>query len=907
MVSTVDDLSALSMLDLFRMEAESHARIIKAGLAGLETEQSPEDIEPLMRAAHSIKGAARIVSLNVAVDLAHAVEDVLSFAQKKGLLLATKDIDILLEANDIFTQIAALPPDRIADWLDEQTASIKQISQDLHEIKARKDSVVSRDEIKETETRTDPEASSVPQELSDLSMMDLFRLEAENQARILETGLVELEKDQSPGRVEPLMRAAHSIKGAARIVGLTIAVELAHAMEDVLSTVQKGGLLLNSDDVDILLCGNDIFTHAARMEARLISNWMQEQLPAIEKITVDLRSILKGESQKTREEPVPSLQTDAPLQAATGPPSSDEREGADNIVRITAENLSRLMGLAGESLIEARSLESFARTLLELKTQQNELAESLEHVRQSLQVESPQDPTLAAVNASLEAMRRVRSTLSAHLENFDLFSRRLEHLADRLYNEVIASRMRPFSDGTHGFSRMVRDLAKSLKKKINFQIIGENTKVDRDILERLEAPLTHLLRNAIDHGLEKTEQRIATGKSAEGSLILEARHRAGMLSITVTDDGSGIDPAVIKRKVVEKGLGTAEMAENLSRSELMNFLFLPGFSTSASVTEISGRGVGLDVVHSMVQEVGGSVRCDSTPGQGTRFHLQLPLSLSVVRTILVEISNEAYAIPLTRIDRILSVDRLAVQTLEDRQFYTFDGEHIGLVDAHQVLMSPTSVGMGETMSVVVVSDRLNRFGLVVNRFLGERDLVVKPLDSSLGKVPNISAAAILEDGSPVLVLDIDDVVRSIDNILSQGRLEKVDVVSEAESRRARKKVLVVDDSLTVREVERRLLENKGYQVEVAVDGMDGWNAVRNGEFDLVISDVDMPRMHGIEFVSRIKNDPRLKDIPVMIVSYKDREEDRLKGLQVGANYYLTKSSFHDESLINAVIDLIGEP
>ena len=174
-------------------------------------------------------------------------------------------------------------------------------------------------------------------------------------------------------------------------------------------------------------------------------------------------------------------------------------------------------------------------------------------------------------------------------------------------------------------------------------------------------------------------------------------------------------------------------------------------------------------------------------------------------------------------------------------------------------------------------------------------------------MPNISAAAILEDGSPVLVLDIDDVVRSIDNILSQGRLEKVDVVSEAESRRARKKVLVVDDSLTVREVERRLLENKGYQVEVAVDGMDGWNAVRNGEFDLVISDVDMPRMHGIEFVSRIKNDPKLKDIPVMIVSYKDREEDRLKGLQVGANYYLTKSSFHDESLINAVIDLIGEP
>lgn len=748
---------------------------------------------------------------------------------------------------------------------------------------------------------------STVDDLSDFSMLDLFRMEAENHAQVLETGLVELEKDQSAERIEPLMRAAHSIKGAARIVGLNVAVDLAHAMEDVLSALQKGGLLLSPDAVDILLCGNDIFTHAAKMEASLISNWLQEQLPAIDKITADLGSILTGQPKNISEKPTPSLQAGVSPQAAKSATSSDEREGADTIVRITAENLSRLMGLAGQSLIEARSLESFSKTLLELKNQQNELAESLEHVRQSLPVESTQDPSLAAVNASLEAMRLVRDTLSGYLEDFDLFSRRLEHLADRLYNEVIASRMRPFSDGTYGFSRMVRDLAKSLTKKVNFQIIGGSTKVDRDILERLEAPLTHLLRNAIDHGLETPEQRIATGKPAEGSLTLEARHRAGMLSITVTDDGSGIDPEVIKRKVVEKGLGTAEMAASLSRSELMDFLFLPGFSTSASVTEISGRGVGLDVVHTMVQEVGGSVRGDSTSGQGTRFHLQLPLSLSVVRTILVEIANEPYAIPLTRIDRILNVDRAAVQTLEDHQFYTFDGEHIGLVDAHQVLMSTAIVEISETVPVVVVSDRLNRFGFVVDRFLGERDLVVKPLDPSLGKVPNISAAAILEDGSPVLILDIDDVVRSIDNILTQGRLEKVDMVSGAASRRARKRVLVVDDSLTVREVERRLLENKGYEVEIAVDGMDGWNAVRNGDFDLVISDVDMPRMHGIEFVSRIKNDPRLKHIPVMIVSYKDREEDRLKGLQVGANYYLTKSSFHDESLINAVIDLIGEP
>ncbi|MDY0038969.1 MAG: hybrid sensor histidine kinase/response regulator [Desulforhabdus sp.] len=748
--------------------------------------------------------------------------------------------------------------------------------------------------------------ASTVDDLSDLSMLDLFRMEAENQARILEAGLVELERDQSPARVEPLMRAAHSVKGAARIVGLDTAVNLAHAMEDVLSAVQKGDLSLNSDDVDLLLCGNDIFTRTGEMEAALISGWLQEQLPALDKIITDLHSILAAKPLEIPAQLHPSDQSDSAVTAAKSTIDS-EQEGTDNVVRITAENLSRLMGLAGESLIEARSVESFTKNLLELKIQQNELAELLEQLRQFFPVESPHDPLVAALTSSLEAMRRVRSTLSEHFDEFDRFSRRLEHLADRLYNEVIASRMRPFSDGIHGFSRMVRDLARSMKKKVSFQVVGESTKIDRDILEKLEAPLTHLLRNAIDHGLEAPEQRMAAGKIAEGSLTLEARHRSGMLSITVTDDGRGVDPESIRRKIVEKALGTEKMAERLSRSELMDFLFLPGFSTSASVTEISGRGVGLNVVQAMLQEVGGSVRCDSTPGQGTRFHLRLPLSLSVVRSILVEIANEPYAIPLTRADRIIRVDQTAVQTLEDRQFYTSEGEHLGLVDACQVLMSSAVCEPGGSIPVVVVSDRQNRFGLVVNCVLGERDLVVKPLDASLGKVPNISAAAILEDGSPVLILDIDDVVRSIDNILTQGRLQKVDMASSAGLRRTAKRVLVVDDSLTVREVQRRLLENKGYQVEIAVDGMDGWNAVRSGQFDLVISDVDMPRMHGSEFVSRIKNDPRLKDTPVMIVSYKDREEDRLKGLQAGANYYLTKSSFHDESLINAVVDLIGEP
>jgi two-component system sensor histidine kinase and response regulator WspE len=466
--------------------------------------------------------------------------------------------------------------------------------------------------------------------------------------------------------------------------------------------------------------------------------------------------------------------------------------------------------------------------------------------------------------------------------------------------------MQPFSDGMHGFSRLVRDMSRELEKKVRFEVLGTATPVDRDILEKLEAPLSHLIRNALDHGLETPAEREQAGKKPEGKITVEARHVAGMLNITVRDDGRGISLPRLKAKIVEKGLASAEMAESLTKAELLEFLFLPGFSTAKKISEISGRGVGLDVVFSMAQEVGGSVRVDSEEGEGTRFLLLLPLTLSVLRTLLVEIDAEKYAMPLTRIDRILRVSHEELHVVEDRQFYALNGENIGIVDARQLFQRSERKSGPALCHLLVFSDRLSRFGLVVDRFLGQQDLVVHPLDGRLGKISNISAGAILEDGSPVLILDVDDLVRSIDNLLGHGRLRKVGA-ARVEAASGRKRILVVDDSLTVREVERKLLETHGYEVSVAVDGMDGWNRLQGGPFDMVVSDIDMPRMNGIELVRKIKADPLLKGLPVMIVSYKDREEDRLKGLEAGANYYLTKSSFHDETLLKAVRDLIGEP
>ena len=414
----------------------------------------------------------------------------------------------------------------------------------------------------------------------------------------------------------------------------------------------------------------------------------------------------------------------------------------------------------------------------------------------------------------------------------------------------------------------------------------------------------------VDHGLETPEERLAAGKPETGKIRVEAAHRAGLLAVTVSDDGRGIDLERLRRKVIERGHTTPDVAQRLSDAELLDFLFLPGFSTATQVTEISGRGVGLDVVHTMAHSVGGRAEIHTQPGRGTSFEIQLPVTLSVLRAVVVDIAGEAYAFPHNRIDSVVRVARDELRSLENRQYIQVDGRNVGIVLGRQVLQldGPGTVPFGPPgeLTIVLFGERSARYGLVIDALLGEQDLVVRPLDRRLGKVPNIHAAAILDDGSPALIVDVDDLQRSIEKLLQGSRLQRADSGAARQAERRHKRVLVVDDSITVREVQRQLLVNRGYLVEVAVDGMEGWNMVRQERFDLVITDIDMPRLNGLELVRRMKADPRLEPVPVVIVSYKDREEDRLRGLEAGANHYLAKSSFHDDTLVQVVRELIGD-
>lgn len=747
-----------------------------------------------------------------------------------------------------------------------------------------------------------------PDQMRDASLLELFSLEAEAQTQVLSAGLLALERDPTRADyLESCMRAAHSLKGAARIVGVNAGVSVAHVMEDCLVSAQERRLVLRAEHIDALLQGTDLLTRIATP-----GNSIGAQ-------DVDAYVALMGQlldpaaAQTPAGSPRVEMQTETfrvepaeaePL-AATEPLPKGKRvtEGGERVLRVTAERLNSLLDLSSKSLVETQRLKPWLATMQRLKRQQSNGLRALEELNVHLKEHALSLQAEEALNDARRLLAETQQLLAQKTAEMDEFAWQAGQRAQVLYDTALACRMRPFADVLSGQARMVRDLGRSLGKQVRLEIEGDITQVDRDVLERLEAPLTHLLRNAVDHGIESPEQRVLAGKPAEGLIRLRASHQAGLLVLELADDGAGVDLERVRRSVVERGLSPEQTAANLSEEELLTFLFLPGFSLRDTVTEVSGRGVGLDAVQHMVRQLRGAVVLEQTAGEGSRFHLEVPLTLSVVRSLVVEVGGEAYAFPLAHIERMCDLAPEDIVQVEGRQHFWHEGRHVGLVAASQLLNRPASQNSSQALKVVVIREREAIYGVAVERFIGERTLVVLPLDERLGKIQDISAGALLDDGSVVLIVDVEDLLRSVDKLLDTGRLERI--ARQNQTQTPRKRILVVDDSLTVRELQRKLLLNRGYDVAVAVDGMDGWNALRAEDFDLLITDIDMPRMDGIELVSLLRRDNRLQSLPVMVVSYKDREEDRRRGLDAGADYYLAKASFHDDALLDAVVELIG--
>ncbi|MFJ3371346.1 hybrid sensor histidine kinase/response regulator [Pseudomonas sp. NPDC086251] len=750
-----------------------------------------------------------------------------------------------------------------------------------------------------------------PEQMRDASLLELFSLEAEAQTQVLSAGLLALERDPTQAdHLESCMRAAHSLKGAARIVGVDAGVSVAHVMEDCLVSAQEGRLYLRPEHIDALLQGTDLLMRIATPNNNPVPADIESYVALMARLLDPLAlaapistPIAPFMSAPEPEAPAPFVEVPTPIAEPTK--TRRTTENGERVLRVTAERLNSLLDLSSKSLVETLRLKPHLATMQRLKRMQNNGLRALENLNVHLKDHALSLEAQEALEDARRLLAESQQLLVEKNAELDEFAWQASQRAQVLYDTALACRMRPFADVLTGQVRMVRDLGRSLGKQVRLEIEGEKTQVDRDVLEKLEAPLTHLLRNAVDHGIESPEQRLLAGKPAEGLIRLRASHQAGLLVLELSDDGNGVDLEKVRRSIIERQLSPAETAAQLSEEELLTFLFLPGFSLRDTVTEVSGRGVGLDAVQHMVRQVRGAVVLEQTAGEGSRFHLEVPLTLSVVRSLVVEVGDEAYAFPLAHIERMCDLASADIVQVEGRQHFWYEGRHVGLVAASQLLQRPASQNSPQTLKVVVIREREVIYGVAVERFIGERTLVVLPLDERLGKVQDISAGALLDDGSVVLIVDVEDMLRSVDKLLNTGRLERIARHSNQIVEAARKRILVVDDSLTVRELQRKLLLNRGYDVAVAVDGMDGWNALRSEDFDLLITDIDMPRMDGIELVSLLRRDNRLQSLPVMVVSYKDREEDRRRGLDAGADYYLAKASFHDDALLDAVVELIG--
>lgn len=773
----VPDKSAVIKMDealiqLFLTELQGQADKLKEDL-------TLHILNPLLEAplkdwaqtARGVKQAADIIKLNEIVEVAETLENYAQALQEHKIKPLKENEEICFKMIDALSALSRLAPDHVSFFISERQKILaewnKKLSSFLKSIPLKEEST--HEAIKKDVEERPAARADLP--LGDI-MFDLFRNEMDTQCKILNQKLIEFEKKKDPLLLEDMMRAAHSIKGAARTLSLAPIAKMAHAMEDCFVSAQIQKRNLSIACIDSLFQVIDFFSQIGELQMSNLVEWVDSKAPLVEKLVNELKTckvevkkagdyLLSDYLQRERPDfPPPALKIEGKKNAAQPLPSELLPE---RTLRVTAENLNRLMGMAGESLIESNRLYPLSENLQKMKNELINISNSFENfLRQISENELSENSKLYLTDLAYQ-INHYRSLLTEDLSELDSFIQRHENLSDRLYKEVINSRMRPFSDGVESLPRMVRDLAKQLDKKVKFEIEGLMVPVDRDVLEKLETPLTHLLRNAIDHGIETPQKRVKSGKPAEGFIKLKAYRSEGLLGITITDDGRGIDLENVRRKIVENNLASREEAERLCESEIIEFLFRPGFSTSEEITELSGRGVGLDIVRSTVQDIGGVVRVSSSPGKGVSFNLLLPLTLSVIRALLVEISGEAYAFPLARIDRAILIKSQEIELIENREFFRLESQNIGIFSACQLLGLQEFQKAGDQLPVVILNDGSNSYGLVVDRLIGEKELVLQKLSTLLGKVPAIAAGALMEDGSPVLVIDVEELLRLCEN------------------------------------------------------------------------------------------------------------------------------------------------
>jgi len=716
-----------------------------------------------------------------------------------------------------------------------------------------------------------------------------FRYEAQERSASLRDGLLALERSaQVRQAAATLMRDAHTLKGSATMFGASPVVELAHRCEDLLSRVQDGRVAVRREVVDVLLVATE-----------LLSRWVPGSDWAVPEdaraaVLAALDAAIAGRDTID----VPRL--DAPAEPGDDEPAEEVRSGRlGDQVRVPTRRVHDLLDVVGEAELDVRRADRHTRELAALLEEHNALVRGL---RESLLGGGSPGELADRVTAMVAVDDRLHATTR------DLRSR-AEDAANRLArvrDGAMGLAMVPVRRVAAGFEALVREVASAAGKDVALVLDGADVELDVRVLDGVADALRHLVTNAVDHGCEAPDDRAAHGKRRRATITLSARSAGSSVVVEVSDDGAGIDDDALRDAAVRRGL--LPEGSTAAGAVLHQVLFEPGFSTRDDVTTTSGRGVGLDVVRTAVEQLGGTVEVRSTPGEGTRFVLTLPVTLGVSRCLLVRCGDERYAVPLAGVVETVSLRDAVVHDVAGSLVLARGDSTVPLADLGEVLGVP---GSRNPRAAVVARLGGEPLAWAVDAVETEREVVVKSLGDFLGRVPGASGATIDDDGSVLLLVDLRELAARWTGTSELGADQPEDAVADEPAARAaaagdgRPRVLVVEDSLGVRELQRSILEGAGYDVVTAVDGLDGAARLQGGPVDLVLSDVEMPGMDGFTLTRTIRRTRGWENVPVVIMTSRGDDADKRAGMDAGADAYLLKKEFDQRALVDTVRRLVG--
>jgi len=729
-------------------------------------------------------------------------------------------------------------------------------------------------------------------------LLSTFRVEAREHVSAITSGLIELEKAPDEKQIEiieTVYRETHSLKGAARSVNIKDIESICQSMENIFAALKRKEIKTSPQLFDALYNAIDCIS-------KLIS---AEKINVLEKSQINEHIHRLEEALKAAIHPQPVSQ---PSEANEKPETAENKQffltpSNTETIRISTVKLDSLLLQVEELLSVKLTASQRADELRDISTSfavwKKEWAKVQPEVRRVQHAR-----LLEFLEKNHAIIKSLESKLTALSESTEYDSRMLGGMVDDLLDDMKKVLMLPFSSLLEMFPKLVRDLSHDQGKEVELVIQGEQIEIDRRILEEMRDPLIHLIRNCIDHGIEKPDERQGKKKPPRGTLRLAINAKDGnKIEIIVSDDGTGINASSVKSAAVKREIISGEEAGKLNDYDTLSLIFLSGVSTSSIITDVSGRGLGLAIVREKVEKLNGIISIETQPDIGTTFRIVIPLTLATFRGLLVQVNERLFVIPTSNIEKVARTSKEEIKTVENREIISLDGRAVSLVrlaDALEITGKVSEGISGESVQVVILGSAEKRMAFMVDDILNEQEVLVKGLGKQLSRVRNIAGATVLGENKVVPILNIHDLIKSGVKAAASARVHTEALKTKAK----RKSLLVVEDSITARTLLKNVLELAGYDIKTAVDGLEAITALKTQEFDLVVSDVDMPRLNGFDLTSKIRSDRKLSELPVVLVTGLESREDKERGIEVGANAYIVKSSFDQSNLLEVIQRLI---